>query len=133
MRFFLFGLCVSLVASTAYAQQVEPVETTRARGAILRGLDMANGRLVDITIANGESAVFERLEITLSECRYPTDQSTNEAYASLTIRDTREDVVRFEGWMVASSPALSSLDHPRYDIWLLSCDVEVVEVEAASD
>jgi hypothetical protein len=27
----------------------------------------------------------------------------------------------FSGWMVASSPALSALDHPRYDVWVLNC------------
>ncbi|MGB0800115.1 MAG: DUF2155 domain-containing protein, partial [Planktomarina sp.] len=25
------------------------------------------------------------------------------------------------GWMVASSPALNALEHPRYDIWVLRC------------
>ncbi len=27
----------------------------------------------------------------------------------------------FSGWMFASSPALSSLEHPVYDIWVLDC------------
>ena len=28
----------------------------------------------------------------------------------------------FDGWMIASSPALNALDHPRYDVWVIGCD-----------
>ena len=31
------------------------------------------------------------------------------------------DTEIFSGWMFASSPALSALDHPVYDIWVLEC------------
>ena len=27
----------------------------------------------------------------------------------------------FRGWMYASSPALSALEHPVYDVWVLDC------------
>lgn len=27
----------------------------------------------------------------------------------------------FSGWMFASSPALSSMDHPVYDVWVIDC------------
>ena len=27
----------------------------------------------------------------------------------------------FSGWMFASSPALNPLEHPVYDVWVLSC------------
>jgi hypothetical protein len=50
----------------------------------------------------------------------PEDDAAD-AYAFLRIRDVREDTARFSGWMFASSPALSALDHPRYDVWVLSC------------
>jgi hypothetical protein len=32
----------------------------------------------------------------------------------------------FSGWMIASSPALSAMDHPRYDVWILRCDTDLV-------
>ena len=28
----------------------------------------------------------------------------------------------FSGWMFASSPALSAMEHPIYDVWVLSCE-----------
>ena len=27
----------------------------------------------------------------------------------------------FSGWMIASTPALSAMDHSRYDIWVMRC------------
>ena len=36
----------------------------------------------------------------------------------------------FSGWMFASSPALSFMDHPIYDVWVLDCLGDVVEIEA---
>ena len=50
------------------------------------------------------------------------DAPTADAYAFLKIRDIREPSPRFSGWMFASSPALSFLDHPRYDVWVVSCN-----------
>lgn len=32
----------------------------------------------------------------------------------------------FRGWMFASSPALNSLEHPVYDVWVIDCKTRVV-------
>ncbi|WIY27676.1 DUF2155 domain-containing protein [Parasedimentitalea psychrophila] len=92
-----------------------------APGAVVRGLDKVNGHTVDANIPSGGSAELFGLLVTLSECRYPADNPTGDAYAFLTIRDPDSGAVQFEGWMIASSPALSALDHSRYDIWVLRC------------
>ena len=92
-----------------------------AQTALLRGLDRINGTAEDISITVGETVTFERLEVTLLACRYPKGDINSDAFAQLIIKDIREDAPRFIGWMFASSPALSALDHPRYDVWVLSC------------
>ncbi len=112
------------IAATSQSQQVvidvkNSVEAPQ--GAILRGLDRINGVYKDIEIAPGEIYNYERLSIELLECRYPEGQTTTEAFANVKIRDLREDLATFAGWMFASSPALSALDHPRYDVWVLRC------------
>lgn len=33
----------------------------------------------------------------------------------------------FTGWMFASSPALNSLEHPVYDVWVIDCKTVVVD------
>ncbi len=86
----------------------------------LRGLDTLNGRAQDVDVALGETTRFGHLEITADGCRAP-DGDAGDVHAHLRIRDIREDRLRFAGWMFASSPALSALDHPRYDVWVLSC------------
>ncbi len=97
------------------------VDAPKAR---LRGLDMLTNTVNDFEIRVGETLAFKRLIVTLEACRYPRGGISEEAYAYLRIRDRREDEDRFTGWMIASSPALSALDHPRYDIWVLSCNTE---------
>lgn len=87
----------------------------------LRALDILNGATTTLTMRVGETVRFGRLEITADTCRVPEDNPKGDAYAFLRIRDTREDRPRFSGWMFASSPALSALDHPRYDVWVVSC------------
>ena len=105
----------------------------RAEGAFLRGLDKLNGDVVDLELANGARAEFGQLRIEMAECRYPEDNATGEAYAFLTIRhgsDMAEPV--FQGWMIASSPALSALDDARYDLWVMRCKTPP-PVETPSD
>ncbi len=91
------------------------------RGAVLRTLDKLTGAVRDVELASGQSAQIGRLSVTLSDCRYPETNPGGNAYAWLSIRtrDTGQDA--FAGWMVAASPALNALEHPRYDVWVLRC------------
>ena len=99
-------------------------EVASAPGAVLRALDKVAGETTDIDIATGASATFGRLTIALSDCRYPVDDPAANAYAHMTISDDQSAAILFDGWMVASSPALSALDDPRYDVWVLRCKSE---------
>ncbi|HIP23093.1 MAG TPA: DUF2155 domain-containing protein [Rhodobacteraceae bacterium] len=98
-------------------------------GAILRGLDRITGAVNNFSMTVGETLEFERLEVTLEACRYPVGDINADAYALLKIRDIRKDEPSFYGWMFASSPALSALDHSRYDIWVLTCESESASSE----
>lgn len=109
--------------STALIEDV-PANDVRALvgdGVRLKGLDKVSGDVTDLELTKGETKPVGRIEVTLGECRYPEDNIAGEGYAWLTIRDPSRDIVLFEGWMVASSPALNALDHPRYDIWVIRC------------
>lgn len=112
------GLSTTVAPSTLFAQ--EPAE--RGVAAILRGLDKVNGHHADIEVQVGGSAEIYGLIVTLAECRYPVANPTGDAYAYLTIRDPLSGEVFFDGWMIASSPALSALDHARYDVWVIRCN-----------
>lgn len=111
------ALIASLLAFPAIAQE----EAVSAGGAVLRGLDKVNGETVDVELPSGETAVVFGLDVALSDCRYPPENPTGDAFAHLTIWNRGAAGAVFDGWMIASSPALNALDHARYDVWVLRC------------
>ena len=108
---------LSMLAPQVYAQG----QAVSAPGAVLRGLDTVSGDTVDLTLSAGESADFGSLNITLRDCRYPLGNPASEAFANLRIVSTLDNAAVFDGWMIASAPALSALDHPRFDLWVIRC------------
>ncbi len=120
---------LALLTGPAAAQ-----DYTEAEGGILRWLDKLTSESGDMELVRGQSASFGRLVVQLDSCRYPTDNPVSDANAHLTIIDSSVEGPVFSGWMLASSPALSALDHPRYDVWVLRCVVpESAEPPATED
>ncbi|KPP84714.1 MAG: hypothetical protein HLUCCO07_06320 [Rhodobacteraceae bacterium HLUCCO07] len=103
----------------ATAEEVSPAD-----GVVIRTLDKMNGSVRDIELASREAVTIGRMEVTLGECRFPVGNPAGDAYAFLTITEDGRDSPVFIGWMIASSPALSAMDHPRYDVWVLRCITE---------
>jgi hypothetical protein len=93
----------------------------QAPGAVIRWLDKVSGEVGDLELARGEAGQTGRLTILLDECRYPAEGSATDAYAHLTVTDALMDKPAFAGWMLAAAPALSAMDHTRYDVWVLRC------------
>lgn len=121
-RAVTLALGLALAAPPLTAQQVVTTERTVAANHVsLRGLDTLNGTTRDLELDVGETLRYGHLEVTAEACAVPEADPEGDAQAYLRIRDLREEAPRFSGWMFASSPALSALDHPRYDIWVLSC------------
>ncbi len=107
-----------------YATPAEPeIVTLIGEGAFLRGLDKLSGAVADIDLIPGQTTDFGRLQVTLGECRYPEDNPSGDAFAYLVIRSADEDMPVFQGWMIASSPALNAMDHARYDVWVMRCKI----------
>ncbi len=102
-------------------QNREDVRVESAPGALLRGLDKVSGEVSDLRLEVGQTVRLGRLDVTLGDCRYPADDPAGDAFAYLTIRSDALEEPAFMGWMIASSPALSALDHPRYDVWVMRC------------
>jgi len=107
--------CVFL--GTAIAAQ----EASNAPGGILRALDKTSGDTLDIEMRVGEARTIGSLRIVMKECRYPAGNPSGNAYVSIEISEPGKDGVLFSGWMIASSPALSALEHRRYDVWVIRC------------
>jgi hypothetical protein len=108
-----------LIGGGAAAQT--SVTTTDGSGVVLRSLDRITGQVLDFEIKNGQSFERGKIRVEVRECRYPRKAIDRDAFAYLTILDRSGKEPVFDGWMMASSPALSALEHPRYDVWVLRC------------
>ncbi|MFP5480019.1 MAG: DUF2155 domain-containing protein [Alphaproteobacteria bacterium] len=116
------------LASPAAAQ-----EFADSPGASLRFLDKLTSETGDVTLGTGQAAKFGRLVVRLDACRYPVANPASDSEAHVTIIEETTQSELFRGWMLASSPALSALDHPRYDVWVLSCVLPEAPAEAAEE
>ncbi|WP_281973231.1 DUF2155 domain-containing protein [Ruegeria faecimaris] len=113
-----YALIAAILAASGVAAQ-QKVQS--GPGAMLRGLDKVNGQTVDVELQNGQSKTVFGLDVALGDCRYPSDNPTGDAFAYLTIWEQGGTDQLFDGWMIATSPALNALDHSRYDVWVIRC------------
>lgn len=94
------------------------------RVAELQGLDKVTARTQRFEAPVGESTRFGTLEITVGDCLVNVPEAPPESVAYLTIVDHKPGQAEeklFAGWMFASTPSLSALDHGVYDVRVLSC------------
>lgn len=102
---------------------IDVAPTTEGAGAVVRGLDKFTGERATLDIPVDGQARFERMRVEVRSCLSRISALNSEASAFLQIFDEKEDppLRVFSGWMFSSAPALSALDHPRFDFWVLRC------------
>jgi hypothetical protein len=91
---------------------------------VLRALDKITARVSTIEVPVGDSVAFGSLQITARYCDKRPPEQTPESAAFLEVVEVKPGeaaATRFSGWMFASSPALSAMDHPVYDLWVIDC------------
>ncbi len=92
--------------------------------AVLQGLDKITARISTFEAPLDRVVLFGTLEIIPRSCQKRPPEEQPESTVFLEIEDTyqdRESERLFTGWMFASSPALSALGHPVYDVWVIDC------------
>jgi len=92
--------------------------------AILQGLDKVTARVLTIEAPIGKVVSFGALEIIVRTCDKRPPEETPESTIFLDIWEVFQGEPAqslFRGWMFASSPALSAMEHPVYDVWVLDC------------
>lgn len=128
-------IAAATLALAGTASALEP-----RSGVVLRALDKITGNSTDLQSRVGDEIEFGRLQITVRACFQAPPEDTPESAAYLeVVTTTPEERERlpgaqddgnaaarqageiFSGWMFASSPGLNALDHPTYDVWVISC------------
>ena len=126
---------VGLIPPAVVAQQVpltapedmppqDQIDRIPTDTALLRWLDKLTGRVSDIAVPVGETVHHETLEIIVRTCQKnpPEEEPENAAFLDIwEIKPGQPTEEVFRGWMFSSSPALSAMEHPIYDVWVLEC------------
>jgi hypothetical protein len=111
-------------SSLLLATAVWPASAETYPIVLLRGLDKVTARVITLPAPVGETVRFATLEIKAAVCEKRPPEETPESAAFLDIVEQRAGqapVKVFRGWMFASSPGLSPMQHPVYDMWVVDC------------
>ena len=116
----VFFLLLALWAGSAIA--VTWIDGSKAR---LQALDKITSRISSVDAPVGASRFFGTLEVMVNRCAFHPPEEPPENAAFITIHDRGynglEPKLIFSGWMFSSSPAVSAIEHPVYDLTLLAC------------
>lgn len=123
MRIAAALLCLAalLAASPALARDMQ-----EAGIAVLRTIDKVSARTSTFEVPVGKTVKFASgLFIKPRACRKASPLDSPESAAFLQVWEKKPGSEQsdwvFSGWMFASKPAVSAMEHPVYDVWLIAC------------
>lgn len=103
--------------------QEQPKWVEKSQGSF-KVLNKVYTRNTEIVVKKGELKKIGALNIKLEKCFRMSESDEKESSALLLISETftsQPTKEIFHGWMFSSSPAISALEHPLYDVILLGC------------
>lgn len=121
-----------------------PVRESRGSAVIIGALNREAGTNTRIRIPTGGEGTFGSLRVKVSGCFLSHPEDTFESWAYVEVSDmgrpdrkqlavlpqrdrsrvqaaTGERVLR-KSWIIASSPSVTPIDHPSFDVWLVACE-----------
>ncbi len=98
----------------------EPLQMKYARFKLL---DKISNKLFVKTISVNGYDEIETLNIEVYACFTEPPDEVSEDYVLINVKDNFQDQDKsiYKGWMISSSPEVTPLEHPIYDLWLLGC------------
>lgn len=113
---------ISSVASTAEIS---------TNAALMQAMDKVTGRVNKITVPVNSKVSYGDFSLVLRACKKRPAEETPENFAFIDVTDKsfgKDEYNIFRGWVLSSTPGISAIEHPIYDIWLLECvDTDVDE------
>jgi len=103
------------------------INTTNAQ-TIIGALNKVSGKVSKLVVNDYDSILFGNIKIAVQECikSSPTEPPENKAFVEVwdtKFKKTQDNKKIFSGWMFSSSPSISALEHPIYDVWIIDCKV----------
>lgn len=106
----------------AFGQENNPSSNLK-NTAQIQVLNKITAKSSDFTVRIGNKIEFGQITITAQKCwQAPLDQKPeSKILLKVTEKKLKEVNQIFHGWMFASSPSVSGLEHPIYDIIAINC------------
>lgn len=108
-----------------------PVQWEQQKYAVLQTLDKVTARTATITLPINKPSAVGPLFIEVKTCQKTPPSEQPEAAGFLQVWEAKPKTATadnrtqsqwvFSGWMFTSSPALSAMNHPVYDVWVKDC------------
>ena len=108
--FFLIPLTVS-------------AETIEKKYASFKLLNKTTNKVSTKDILVSSKISWETLNIEVLYCGSTPPTEIPEDYVLIDVYDTinNENINIYKGWMISSSPDVTPLENPIYDLWLVDC------------
>jgi hypothetical protein len=91
----------------------------------LQLLNKVTGKVHQIKAKIGKTVTFERLQIILLKCwkSFPEENPENKLLLKIFETNQHSGLKKliFYGWILSSTPSVSGLEHPLYDVELKNC------------
>jgi hypothetical protein len=91
--------------------------------AVIQALNKTTAKTSLLEIRIGEKIAFGQIVIVAHKCWESAAYQKPESKILLEVFENKEnqDIRIFYGWMFASSPSISGIEHPIYDLTAIGC------------
>ncbi len=102
-------------------------EPRAPRSIIIRALNKVTAQSQLYKLKPAQTMLFGQLEITAVTCQASSEKSQTDYAGLFSILERmptgQAPKPLFRGWMYASSPSITALEHPVYDVTMVRCEV----------
>ena len=98
-------------------------ETVEKKYASFKLLNKTTNKVSTKDILVSSKISWETLNIEVLYCGSTPPTEIPEDYVLIDVYDTinNENINIYKGWMISSSPDVTPLENPIYDLWLVDC------------
>ena len=98
-------------------------ETIEKKYASFKLLNKTTNKVSTMDILVSSKISWETLNIEVLYCGSTPPTEIPEDYVLIDVYDTinNENTNIYKGWMISSSPDVTPLENPIYDLWLVDC------------
>ena len=103
--------------------QIVSAETIQKKYASFKLLNKTTNKVSTKDILVSSKISWETLNIEVLYCGSTPPTEIPEDYVLIDVYDTinNENINIYKGWMISSSPDVTPLENPIYDLWLVDC------------